>query len=43
MSASQASLVTGKQDGHMVNVNTTDVTFTSVGFWGVEAGVWVKF
>jgi hypothetical protein len=29
-------------DGSMIYVTDTDATFTSVGFWGVEAGVWVK-
>lgn len=30
-------------EGYVVCVNTTDATFTSVGFWGVIAGVWTKF
>ena len=29
-------------DGYFTYVNTTNVTFTSVGFWGVVAGAWVK-
>jgi hypothetical protein len=29
-------------NGDIVYVNTTDATFTSVGFWGRENGVWVK-
>ena len=30
-------------DGMIVYANTTDGTFTQVGFWKREAGVWVKF
>ena len=41
MSAADASSIT-PYDGMMVYVNTTDVTFTSVGFWGYENGAWVK-
>lgn len=29
-------------DGYVVYVTSTDATFTSVGFWGVESGAWVK-
>jgi hypothetical protein len=29
-------------DGLVIYVTSTDATFTSVGFWGIEAGVWVK-
>ena len=29
-------------DGYFVYVTSTDATFTSVGFWGVENSVWVK-
>ena len=29
-------------DAYFVYVTDTNVTFTSIGFWGVEAGVWVK-
>ena len=41
MSATDASALP-LVDGYMVYVNTTNVTFTSVGFWGVENGAWVK-
>mgnify|MGYP003642515394 CR=1 FL=1 len=30
-------------NGTIVYVTNTDATFTSVGFWGLEAGTWVKF
>lgn len=42
MTATQASAVTA-EDGQILYVNSTDGTFTSVGFWGRENGVWVKF
>jgi hypothetical protein len=29
-------------DGFMIYVTSTDATFTSVGFWGVENGGWIK-
>lgn len=29
-------------NGRIVYVNTTDATFTSVGFWGVVGGTWTK-
>ena len=41
MSATDAAVLTAS-DGDMVYVNTTDATFTSVGFWGYENGAWVK-
>jgi hypothetical protein len=41
MTAAQASAIT-PTDGLMVYVNSTDTTFTSVGFWGYENGAWVK-
>jgi hypothetical protein len=41
ISATQAGTITAS-DGQMVYVNSTDATFTSVGFWGYEAGAWVK-
>lgn len=41
MTAAQASAITAS-DGLMLYVNTTDATFTSVGFWGYENGAWVK-
>lgn len=42
MTATQASAVTA-EDGQILYVNSTNGTFTSVGFWGRENGVWVKF
>jgi len=41
MTANDASSATA-EDGMIVYVNTTNATFTSVGFWGRENGVWVK-
>jgi len=41
MTAAQSSAIT-KSDGAMLYVTTTDVTFTSIGFWGCENNVWVK-
>lgn len=41
ISAATASAITA-EDGMMVYVNTTNGTFTSVGFWGRENGSWVK-
>ena len=41
MSAADAAVLTAL-DGDMVYVNTTDATFTAVGFWGYENGAWVK-
>lgn len=38
--AAAASLST--LDGTIIYVTSTDATFTSIGFWGVEATVWVK-
>lgn len=38
VTASTFSLI----DGTMIYVTSTNGTFTSVGFWGVEAGAWVK-
>ena len=39
--AIQASALTA-EDGYLIYVTSTDATFTSVGFWGYENGVWVK-
>jgi len=41
MSASDASGLTAS-NGYIVYVNSTNVTFTSVGFWGYQNGAWVK-
>ena len=41
MTATQASVLT-ISDGIVVNVTTTNGTFTAKGFWGVEDGIWVK-
>ena len=41
MTADQASVIT-PVDGLIVNVNTTDATFTSVGLWGYQGGAWAK-
>jgi len=41
ITAAQASAIT-PSNGDFVYVSTTDGTFTSVGFWGYEAGSWVK-
>jgi len=41
MTAAQASAITSV-NGLMLYVTDTDATFTSVGFWGYEAGAWVK-
>jgi hypothetical protein len=41
MTATAASAIT-PADGNLVYVTTTNGTFTSVGFWGYENGVWVK-
>lgn len=39
--AAQASGITAS-DGMITYVNSTDATFTTVGFWGYENGAWVK-
>lgn len=39
--ATDASALT-VTDATLIYVTTTNGTFTSVGFWGVQAGVWVK-
>lgn len=41
MTAAQASAITAA-DGMLLYVTDTDATFTSVGVWSREAGVWVK-
>lgn len=41
MTAVQATAITAS-DGMMVYVTDTDVTFTSIGFWGYEDGAWIK-
>jgi hypothetical protein len=41
MTAAEAGLLP-LNDAAMIYVTTTDATFTSVGFWGVENGAWVK-
>lgn len=41
MTAAEAGLLP-LNDAAMIYVTTTDVTFTSVGFWGVESGAWIK-
>jgi len=41
MTASQASAITAL-NGLMLYVTDTNGTFTSVGFWGYEAGAWTK-
>lgn len=41
MSATDAAVLTAA-NGDFIYVNTTDATFTSVGFWGYENGAWVK-
>ena len=41
MTATQASALTA-EDGGLIYVSDTNGTFTSVGFWGRENGVWVK-
>lgn len=41
LTAAQAGLLP-LTDGAMIYVTSTDATFTSVGFWGVENSVWVK-
>jgi len=40
MTAAQASLIT-PVEALMVFVSSTDATFTTIGFWGYENGVWV--
>ena len=42
MTAAQASAIGSPRDGLMVYATDTNATFTSVGFWGREAGAWVK-
>lgn len=42
ITAAQASAITA-ENGMEVYVSDTDATFTSVGFWGYEAGAWIKF
>ena len=41
MTATEAGAITGV-NGLFLYVTSTDATFTSVGFWGYEAGAWVK-
>lgn len=41
MTAAQAGAIT-PVNGMMLYVTTTDLKFTAVGFWGYEAGAWVK-
>jgi len=41
MNATQASAIT-PADGMLLYVTNTNGTFTSVGFWGRENGVWIK-
>jgi len=41
MTHAQAGALT-LTNGALIYVTSTDATFTSVGFWGVEAGAWVK-
>ncbi len=41
LTATLASAIT-PSNGMLIYVSTTDATFTSVGFWGYEAGAWVK-
>ena len=41
LTATEASALTAA-NGDIVYATTTDATFTSVGFWGYEAGAWVK-
>lgn len=42
MTATQAGAIVSTPNGLVVYVTSTDATFTSVGFWGYEAGAWVK-
>jgi hypothetical protein len=42
MTAVQGSAIT-PVDGLVIYITTTDATFTSAGFWGYEAGVWIQF
>lgn len=41
ITATQASSLP-LSDGYLVYVTDINLTFTSVGFWGVESGVWIK-
>ena len=41
MEAAQAGAL-AVTDGAFIYVTSTDATFTSIGFWGVESGAWVK-
>ena len=41
LTAAQAGTITGV-NGMILYVTSTDVTFTSIGFWGYEGGSWVK-
>lgn len=41
ITATEASAITAA-DGMLIYVNSTNGTFTAVGFWGRESGVWVK-
>jgi len=41
MTAAQAVAITAI-NGLMLYVTDTDATFTSIGFWGYEAGTWIK-
>jgi hypothetical protein len=44
ITATEASSIptTSQNNGRIIYVNTTNLTFLSVGFYGLEAGVWVK-
>ena len=41
MTATQGSAITAV-NGLMIYVNSTNGTFTSIGFWGFEGGSWIK-
>ena len=41
MTHTEAGAITGV-NGLVIYVTSTDATFTAVGFWGYEAGAWVK-
>ena len=40
--AAGAAILFALIDGTIIYVTTTNATFTSIGFWGVENGAWVK-
>jgi len=42
MTATQASAIGSPANGLIVYVSNTNGTFTSIGFWGRQAGSWVK-